>query len=162
MDCVNASKVSAFDFFHSTNISRLRFHPSTSMSGSNDPTGTSQKVSAWLRGAGTHPVRHFIILRLFVVDTLDLDLYRFNLDSSGSTAQSIDLQATPRRVSAWLSGLGTSLVSGFAFSSWIGADMLDLEVYRSDLDGNTSTLGSNDPMGTFAVVCGWLCDVRGL
>ena len=31
-----------------TRVSRLRFHPSTSTPGSNNPTGMSQKVSAWL------------------------------------------------------------------------------------------------------------------
>ena len=78
-----------------------------------DSIWTVWRVSEWLRELGTSQVSRFVILCLFVIDTLDLDLYRFNLDSSGSTARSIDLQATPRRVSVWLRSAGTLQVSPF-------------------------------------------------
>ena len=107
----------------------------------------------------------FIFLRRFVVDMLDLDLYRCDLDPTAFPSpsnESNDSVGPFWIVSGWLCYAGAFLISVFAFSSWIGADMLDLEVYRSDLDGNASTLGSNDPIGMFAVVCGWLRDVHGL
>ena len=59
-------------------------------------------------------------------------------------------------VSGWLRDAGTSTVSGFAFLSWIGADMLDLEVYRFDLHMAALMPGSNDSISTLWRVSGWL------
>ena len=66
-----------------------------------------------------------------------------------STAGSIDPTELFGVVSGWLHDAGMSAVSGFAFSSWIGADMLDLEVYRFDLHMAASTPGPTDSVSTF-------------
>ena len=121
----------------------------TSTDGSVDIQVTFRNVCGWLHDVGAYLVSHFIFFCCFVTDVLDLELYRSVLDSSVSMAQSIDLQATPRRVSTWLSGLGTSLVSRFC--RFRLADFC-----RFNFDSTALTPGSNDPIGMYGVGLGWL------
>ena len=60
------------------------------------------------------------------------------------------------RVSEWLHGLGMSTVSLFVFSRRFVTHMLDLHLYRSDLDSTMLTAVSNVSIRTFRSVCGWL------
>ena len=60
------------------------------MPGSIDPTGMSGRVSGWLHGAGTSTVRFFAVLWLFVIEMLDPDLYRSDLDVTMTMPGSID------------------------------------------------------------------------
>ena len=117
--------------------------------GSNDPTGTSRKVSAWLHGAGTHPVSHFDFCGL-------ADICRYGFDAAALTVESNDSISTVWRDSGWLRDVGTSQVSRFAFLRYFGIDALNPDLHRFDLQSSTSTPGSNDPMQTFRVVLGWL------
>ena len=183
-------------------VCRYRFDAAASTFGSNDPAGTSRRVYEWLGGLGTFQVSRFSILRLFTIDALDLERYRYNfhpaastpgsndpigsfrvvsawLRNSGasqvsvsihfrpinvsrfkfnmaaSTPGSMDLPATLPRVYEWLRRSGMSVVSRFIFSSWIGADMLDLDIYRFDLDVATSTAGLMGPIATFRGISTW-------
>ena len=52
------------------------------------------------------------------------------------------------------------MVSCFVFSPWFVIEMLDLELYRSDLDATMMTPGSIDPIDTIRNVLGWLRDSR--
>ena len=61
-------------------------------------------------------------------------------------------------VSEWLHHGGAYLVSRFLFFRCFVTDALDPELYRFDLDAVRSTAGSNDPMETFGVGLGWLCE----
>ncbi|KIM58133.1 hypothetical protein SCLCIDRAFT_28298 [Scleroderma citrinum Foug A] len=96
-DHVNTSQVGVLDFQRSTNVSRFRFDMTVSTAGSMDPMELFGSVWRWLRKSDTSVM-------------LDFELYRFDLDSIASLPQSIDLQASLRCVSAWLSGPGTSLM----------------------------------------------------
>ena len=172
------------------------------MFGSNDPAGTSWRVYEWLGGLGTFQVSRFSVLRLFTVDVLDLERYRydfhpaastpgsnnpigsfrvvsawlhdsgasqvsvsirfhpinisrFEFNTAASTPGSMDLPATLSRVYEWLHRSGMSAVSHFIFSSWIGTDMLDLDIYRFDLDAATSMAGLMGPIATFRGISAW-------
>ena len=48
-------------------------------------------------------------------------------------------------------------VSPFAVFPLFVVEMLDPDLYRSDLYFSTLTPGSNDPIGMFRVILGWLC-----
>ena len=117
--------------------------------GSIDPTGMSGRVSGWLRGAGTYPVSPFDLLRCFVIQTLDPDLYRFDLQSSTLPPGSNDLIQAFQVVSAWLRNPTAFQVSHFDFSCCF-------DLYRFDLDPITSTMPSNISIWTFRSVCRWL------
>ena len=98
---------------------------------------------------------HFIFLCRFVVDMLDLDLYRCDLDPTASPSPSNASNDSVRPfwiVLGWLRYAGMFLVSCFVFLRWI-------DLYRSEFDVATSTPGSNDPMETFRGISAWLCGV---
>ena len=97
-------------------------------------------------------VSRFIFLHRFVVDMLDLDLYRCNLDPTAlpfPSNKSNDSVGPFWIVSGWLRYAGVFLVSCFVFLCWI-------DLYRSEFDAATSTPGSNDPMETFRGISAWL------
>ena len=59
-----------------TNVCRSRFQSSALAFGSNDPVGTLQIISAWLRNWIASQVGHFAVLRWadnFVIYSLDLE-----------------------------------------------------------------------------------------
>ena len=143
------SKVGVLNFFRLTNISRFEFDAAALTPGSNDPIGMSGGVSKLLRSVGTYPVSVFVFLCW-------IDLYRFDLQFSTSTDWSVDVPVTSGVVLWWLCYAGAFQVSRFDFLHYFVIDTLDLDLYRLDLDGNTSTPGSNDPMQTFRVVSVWL------
>ena len=89
-------------------------------------------------------------------DSRLIDVCRYGFDSAASTDESNDSVSTLWRVTGWLCSAGMSVVSLFVFSCRFVTDMLDLDLYRSDLDGNMSTPGSNDPMHTFHIISAWL------
>ena len=127
--------------------------------GSNDPMETFGGGSAWLHCADMYPVSRFDFWRLANVETLNLDLHRFDFDVATLTPGSVDLPATFRVVSGWPHSMGTSQVSHFAFLRYFSTDTLDLKLYRCDLDPTTSpslSNESNDSVRTFRGVFGWL------
>ena len=69
-----------------------------------DPTETFGGIFGWLRGVGMSQVSRFDLLPYFVVQTLDLELYRFSLDSIALTPGSNDPIGTFQWVSVWLHG----------------------------------------------------------
>ena len=85
-----------------------------------------------------------------------INVFRFDLHAIASVAGSNDSISAVWRVSGWLRDVSTSQVSRFAFLCYFGVDMLNLDVYRLDLDLNRSTAGSNDPIQTFGFVLAWL------
>ena len=107
-DRVNASKVSPSTFSRSTDVSRYRFDAAALTMGYIDPMKTFGVVSGWLRDVGMSQVSCFVFWRYFVIDALGFDVYSFDLDPVASPPRSIDLQASLRGVSMWLSGSGTS------------------------------------------------------
>ena len=54
--------------------------------------------------------------------------------------------------------MGMSQVSHFAFLRYFGTDMLNLELYRSDLHVAASMPGPMDSMSTFRSISAWLHD----
>ena len=83
------------------------------------------------------------------VHSCSTDVCRLDLDAAALTVGSVDSVSTVWRVSEWLHGLGMSVVSLFVFSRRFVTHMLDLHLYRSDLDSTMSTAGPMDPTGTF-------------
>ena len=148
---VGTSAVSGFVFschfvIHTLDLelSRHDLDSTTSALGSNDPIQVFRIVCGWLRCASALQVSLFKLLRHFVVDALDPDVYRSDLVSSTSEPGSNDPMETFRGVSGWLCGMGTSAVSRFAFSSLA-------DFYRFDLESSTSTAPSN---GSVRTICG--------
>ena len=109
---------------------------------------------------GTSAVSRFTLLHLADAHALNLELFRFDLGLIALTAGSNDLQAMFRVIWRWLRGARESVVSCFIFSPWFVVEMLDLELYRFNLDSIVTTAGSNNPNGTFGREFGWLCDVH--
>ena len=91
-------KVSVSVFTRSTDVSRYGFDMAASTFGSNDPKGTSRKVSAWLCGAGMHPVSHFNFCGL-------ADICRYGFDVAMSMAGSIDPMGMFGGETKWLCGV---------------------------------------------------------
>ncbi|KIM54555.1 hypothetical protein SCLCIDRAFT_30997 [Scleroderma citrinum Foug A] len=85
---------------------------------------------------------------------------RFNLDPTTSTFGHMDSVSTFWWVSEWLGESGMSAVSLFVFSCYFGTDMLDLDVYRSDLHPAALPSTFDVSVRTFRSVCGWLHDSR--
>ena len=150
------SKVSLLDLIRLTDVCRFRFDAATSTLGSNDPIGTYGEVSAWLGSLSTSQVSRLVFLRCFVTDPLDLGLYRCDLDAATLMAGSMDSVSTFWKVSGWLHNVAMSQVSHFMLLRLIHADVLNLELYRYDLDSIPSTPESNDSIGTFRVDYRWL------
>ena len=82
MDCVTALKVGVSAVPRLINVCRFGFDAGVLMVGSMDSVSTFWGVSEWLHGAGMSAVSLFVFSRRFVTDTLDLDLYRSDLDST--------------------------------------------------------------------------------
>ena len=94
----------------------------------------------------------FIFLRRFVVDMLDLDLYRCDLDPTAFPSpsdESNDSVGPFWIISGWLCYAGAFLVSRFVFLRWI-------DLYRSEFDAATLMAASNVSVRTFWSVCRWL------
>ena len=138
----NTSKVSPSGISRSTDVSRFHFDAAAATDGSVDPTAMFQSVSEWLCELGVYPVSCFVFLRIFVVDVLDLDVYRCDLHMAVSPPRSVDLPATLRGISAWLRSMGAFQVSHFDFTRWF-------DLCRLDLDASALLPGSNDPMQMF-------------
>ena len=83
------------------------------------------------------------------VHSRSTDVCRLDPDAAALTVGSVDSVSTVWRVSEWLHGLGMSAVSLFVFSHRFVTHMLDLHLYRSDLDSTMSTAGPMDLTGTF-------------
>ena len=98
---------------------------------------------------GTSQVSHLVPLHLFVIQTLDPDLYRFDLQSSALPPGSNDLIQVFQVILSWLRDPTAFQVSRFDFSRCF-------DLYRFDLDPAASTTPSNVSVWTFQSVCGWL------
>ena len=102
----------------------------------------------WLRGLGMSQVSRFIFLCCFVIQTLDLELYRSDFDSAVVTPGSVDLPATFRVVFGWLHYAGAFQVSCF--------DFLRLaDIYSFNLESSASTSTFNGSIWTFCGLHGW-------
>ena len=150
---MNASKVSPSADSRSTDVCRFRFDAATSTLGSNDPIGTSRKVSAWLRSMGMHPVSHFDFCGL-------ADICRYSFNAAALTVESNDSISTVWRDSGWLRDVGMSQVSRFAFLRYFGVDALDPDLHRFNLNPTMLTAGPMDPTGTFPGGCAALAHPR--
>ena len=134
MDRVTVLKVGVSTVPRLTDISRSRFHLAMSTDESNDSVSMLWRVTGWLRGAGMSTVSLFVFSCRFVTDTLDLDLYRSDLDGNALMPGSNDPVHTFHIVSAWLRCAGAFLVSRFDF--WHLADSC---TYGFDSSMSTST-----------------------
>ena len=90
---------------------------------------------------------------MFLVSHFDFsalaDFYRFEFDSATSTATPDESIQMLCMVDRWLHRSGAFQVSLLTFLRYFGTETLDPEVYRFDLHSSASTLGSNDPIGSF-------------
>ena len=106
LDHVTASQVSISAVLHSTNVSRFELDAATLTFGSMDLPATFRIVRGWLHHVDAYPVSGFVFLCYFVIETLDLDLYRLDLDVIASPAGSNDPIGLFWMISAWLRGAG--------------------------------------------------------
>ena len=90
------------------------------------PMESFRGISGWLHSVAMSQVSHFVLLRLIHAGALNLELYRYDLDSIATTAWSIDPMETFGAGLGWLRESGMSAVSDFVFSRLIDADALDL------------------------------------
>ena len=148
-DRVNVSKVSSSTILCSTDISRFCFDVAAATAGPMNSVSMVWRVSGWLRNVGTSQVNHLIPLHLFVIQMLDPDLYRFDLQSSTLPPGSNDLIQAFRVVSAWLHDPTVFQVSRFDF-------LCCFDLYRFNLDPAASMTLSNVSIRTFQSVCRWL------
>ena len=148
------SKISVSTILHSTNFSRYDFDAAPSTSGSNDPIATLWSISEWLRHIGTYPVSRFILLHW-------IDLYRFDFQSSASTAvlplhPAFNGRITNLSVLLSRSPLRLQCVNAFKVS------VLNLQcltdVYRSIFESSASMPESNDSISTLLSVSKWPCN----
>ena len=109
---------------------------------SNDHVGMLGVIWEWLHGAGAYPVSVSIFWCCFVIDMLDLDLYRSDFNLIALTAGSMDPIGTFRVVYRWLHHSGTFLVSHFRCFKLA-------DFYRLDLESSTSTAPSNSSVWMF-------------
>ena len=117
--------------------------------GSNNSVSTIWMVSGWLRESGMFQVSCFAVQCFADVYTLDLDVYRRNLDAAASTHGSNDPIQMFRVVPRWLRNSGVSQVS-------VSVCFRPINVSRYDFDSTALTPGSNDPMETFRRISRWL------
>ena len=125
-DRINASQVSLLDLQRLINVFRIGFDAATLTAGSMDSVLTFWKVSRWLHNVAMSQVSHFVLLRLIHAGALNLELYRYDLDSIATTPWSIDPMETFGAGLGWLRESGMSAVSDFVFSRLIDADALDI------------------------------------
>ena len=125
-------KVSPSTVSHSTDISRFHFDVAAATDESNDSVSTFWMVTRWLHESDALQVSLSVFLRRFVIQMLDLELYRSDFDSAAVTPGSVDLPVTFQVVSGWLHYAGAYPVSFPVF--WRLADL-----YRFRFDSSTST-----------------------
>ena len=160
LDHVSTSKVSASAFSRLTDVSRFRFDAAMSMLGLVDLPEMFRVMSGWLRSVCASKVSHFDFLPPVVIDALNLELHRFDLDPITSLSpfnESNDSIGPFWIISWWLHSSGEYLVSHFILSCWFLIDTLDLDVYRFNLHPIASRTGSNDLNQTFRIICRWMC-----
>ena len=92
------SQVSASAVSCSTDICRLGFDVATLTDGSIDTVSTLWSVYKWLRSADAFQVSLSVFSHWFLIDMLDLDVYRFDLHPIASRPGSNDLNKTSRIV----------------------------------------------------------------
>ena len=91
---------------------RFDLDADASTAGCMDPTETFRVVSAWLRGVAMSQVSCLAALRYFDIDTLDLGLYRCDLNPTASPSPSNESNDSVRRfwiVCGWLRRSGAFL-----------------------------------------------------
>ena len=112
---MNASKVSPSADSCSINVYRFRFDAAALTDESNDSVSMFWSFCRWLHGADTFQVSLSIFSHCFVVETLNLELYRYDLNLITSTAGPNDPIGMFQVVSTWLHDSRTSAVSLFDF-----------------------------------------------
>ena len=151
LDHVNASKVSISVVLRLINICRSRFDTAASTAGSMDSVSTFWGVSEWLCGVGMSTVSLFVFSRRFVTDTLDLDLYRSDLDLTAASSMSNVSEATFQIVLGWLRRSQRVIASQVGvFDFWRLVD-----IYRSDLDPSASPSMRNVSIWTLCRMDRW-------
>ena len=101
---------------------------------------------------GTSQVSRFTFLHYFGTDTLDLELYRCDLNltvSPSPSNKSNDSVRTFRGVFGWLCCVSVSMVSLFNFGRLAN-------IYRFRFDSSASTVASDESVRTFCGLDGWL------
>ena len=129
---------------------RFNLDADMSMAGCMDPMEMFRVVSAWLRGVAMSQVSRLAALRYFDIDTLDLGLYRCDLDPTASPSPSNDSVQRFWIICGWLHCSGAFLVSCFDFSALA-------DFYRFEFDSATSTVTPDESIQMLCVVDGWLC-----
>ena len=87
---VIASKVGISDLLRSTDVCRLDLDAAALPSMFDVSIRMFRSICGWLRDSRASQVSCFAVLHLFVVETLDFELYRFDLGPSVSTPGSSD------------------------------------------------------------------------
>ena len=109
------SKVSLSTISHWADVYRFDLDAATSTAGPRDSVSMLWVVSVWLHIVGTSQVSRFDILLLFVIKTLDLNLYRSEFDLITLMAGSNDPIGTFGQEFRWLCDVHASQVSRFDF-----------------------------------------------
>ena len=91
-------------------------------------------VYGWLRGSHASQVSPFVSFPPFVIQTLNLELSRYDLDPIASTAGSNNSVSTLSSVSVWLCGTHAFEVSRFDF-----LHLADVYSFEFDVSASPST-----------------------
>ena len=145
---INMSKVGVSAVSRWTDISRSRFNSTASTPRSIDLPAMLRSLYEWLRESGTSAVSCFSFSSCFVIETLNLELSRLNLDVAMSTDESNDSIRTFGVIYGWLCGAHAFKVSHF--------DFLHLaDVFSFDFDSSTSPSMPDVSEWMVYVVGGW-------
>ena len=106
---------------------------------SNDSISTVWRVSGWLHDVGMSQVSHFDFLCYFVIDTLDLDLYRYDLDPTMLPSPSNEPNDPVRRF--WI--VCGSLHHASALQVGLSAVLCLVDFCRYDFDSSMSMARPN-------------------
>ena len=141
------SMVSRFNFFCLVDVYRCDLDAATSTVGPMDSVSTVWIVYGWLHGSHASQVSPFAVFPPFVVQTLNIELYSFNLHPAALTPESNDSIGTFRVNYGWLRCAGTSVVSCFVLSHCI-------DLYRYELDSSALTVGPDKSIRTICMADG--------
>ena len=144
---LGTSVVSRFDFFRFADVYRCDLDAATSTAGPMDSISMVWIIYGWLRGSRVSQVSPFAVFPPFVVQTLDLELYSFDLHPAALTPESNDSIGTFQVNYGWLRCAGTSVVSCFVLSHCI-------DLYRYELDSSALTVGPDKSIQTICMADG--------
>ena len=144
---LGTSMVSRFDFFHLADVYRCDLDAATSTAGPMDSVSMVWIVYGWLHGSRASQVSPFTVFPPFVIQTLNLELYSFDLHPAALTPESNDSIGMFQVNYGWLRCAGASTVSCFVL-------LCCIDLYRYELDSSALTAGPDKSIWTICMADG--------